>query len=163
MLVHRKVVMLAAALAVACTAAPVASAQPPRSGHPSGAISASATPHSLGLPGGTLNGPSDPSGAKRVPTTPRSLGLPGGTLNGPSDPSGTKSVPTTPRSLGLPGGTLNPPAAPRTAVVRHQSSDTMNWVLWIVTVAGLAVIGTALVSRRQRAQKQKSTQTQQTA
>jgi hypothetical protein len=67
--------MLAAALALAFTAAPIAS------GHQL-ANNPSPTPHSLGLPGGTLNptGGGDPRVTHRVLPTPHSLGLPGGTL-----------------------------------------------------------------------------------
>jgi hypothetical protein len=135
--------MLAAALALACTAAPVASGHQfgGSGGGPIVATSVSPTPYSLGLPGGTLNA----TGAQQTalvqhrlgegvssPTTPYSLGLPGGTLNATGAQqtalvqhrSGEGvSSPTTPYSLGLPGGTLNATGTQQTARFQGRSDQ----------------------------------------
>jgi hypothetical protein len=172
--------MLAAVLALACTAAPAAF------GHPH-AGDLSVTPRSLGLPGGTLN----PSGAQQTAVvqhrsravgpatavgdgvssslTPRSLGLPGGTLN----PSGAhqtavvhhgsgERVSSTPYSLYVRGGPLVLMEAQRNEFRKHQSGDPIGWLIGIGAV-GLVVIGTGLATRRQRVEKEKPTQTVQPA
>jgi hypothetical protein len=166
---YRDVSILAAALALAFAPASVAAATEPVAGGGDSSVPQSVplTPHSIGLPGGTLNptGGGDPRVSRSVPITPHSIGLPGGTLNptGGGDPRVSRSVPLTPHQLGLPGGTLDPLGTQPTALVQHRSNDSNDWVIGIGAAAGLAVIGTGLASKRRRRRKDESSRTVQPA
>jgi hypothetical protein len=180
--------MLAAALALAITAAPVASGH--QMGGSGGDLSAGnsvpLTPHMVGLPGGSLN----PTVAQQaavvlhrsgegVPLTPHEFGLPGGTLNpdhsaqqtarfqgrhavGPATTVPVAPVTRPPYTFGLGGVELSRWEAQRIALRRNQSGDPIGWLIGIGAVA-FVVIGTALATRRQSVEKPGSSQTVQTA
>jgi hypothetical protein len=165
--------MLASALALAFTAAPVATGHPLAgfSGDPTASNSVPLTPRMIGLPGGTLH-PTAGGGASdsnRVPLTPRMIGLPGGTLH-PMGARGTTlaqhrssgGVSPTPYLLGLRGGSLTRWEAQRIALRHYESSGSIDWAIGIGAAAGLAVIG-AGVATRERRQKRRSSQTVQPA
>jgi hypothetical protein len=172
----RDVPMLAVALALACTAAPVASgyrllpgehpsvATSVSPSHPSGAQQTAFVQHRS-----RAVGPATAVGDGVSSLTPRSLGLPGGTLN----PSGARqpavvhhgsgeAVSSTPYSLYVRGGPLVLMEAQRNELRKHQSGDPIGWLIGIGAV-GLVVIGTGLATRRQGVEKQEPTQTVQPA
>jgi hypothetical protein len=181
--------MLAAALALAVTSAPVAS------GHQMGgsggdlsvANSVPLTPHMVGLPGGSLNPDHIAQqtavvlhrSGEGVPLTPHEVGLPGGSLNpdhiaqqtarfqgrshavGPATTVPVAPVTRPPYTFGLGGVELSRWEAQRIALRRNQG-DPIGWLIGIGAVA-FVVIGTALATRRQSVEKPGSSQTVQTA